>query len=49
LWTVCSAAAAASELNADYFRDGVSYLRAVEVDQPVPTLFDALEIREAAA
>ena len=30
----------ATELNADYFRDGVGYLKAEEVKQTAPTLFD---------
>lgn len=32
-----------TELNADYFRDGVGYLQAAEDDQEQPTLFDYLE------
>ena len=31
------------ELNSDYFRDGVGYLKAVESEINVPTLFDYLE------
>lgn len=33
----------ATELNADYFRDGVGYLKAEEVKQSAPTLFDFLD------
>ncbi|MBQ6570643.1 MAG: DNA methylase N-4 [Clostridia bacterium] len=32
------------ELNPDYFRDGIGYLREVEAEQDVPTLFDFMEI-----
>jgi hypothetical protein len=28
------------ELNADYFRDGLGYLKAAEADINMPTLFD---------
>lgn len=31
------------ELNSDYFRDGLGYLKAAEFDQEMPTLFDVLE------
>jgi DNA modification methylase len=31
------------ELNADYFRDGVGYLKAAEDEMDTPTLFDYLE------
>lgn len=31
------------ELNADYFRDGVGYLKAAEIDASMPTLFDFME------
>jgi DNA modification methylase len=31
------------ELNADYFRDAVGYLKAEEEQQAMPTLFDLLE------
>jgi DNA modification methylase len=30
------------ELNADYFRDGVGYLRAAESEVDMPTLFDMI-------
>ena len=33
----------ATELNADYFRDGIGYLKAEEVKQSAPTLFDFLD------
>lgn len=36
----------ACELNADYFRDGVKYLRDAESKRDMPTLFDALEAAE---
>lgn len=39
----------ASELNADYFRDGVHYLREAEGRRNVPTLFDLLTDDGAAA
>ena len=32
----------ANELNAEYFRDGLSYLRAADAERDVPTLFDLL-------
>ena len=32
----------ANELNADYFRDGLSYLREADAERDVPTLFDLL-------
>lgn len=32
----------ATELNADYFRDGLSYLREADAERDVPTLFDLL-------
>lgn len=38
----------ASELNAGYFLDGVQYLRAMEREVSMPSLFDALEMGEAA-
>jgi len=40
----------AAELNADYFRDGLKYLRAAEQEASVPTLFDfeGIEKGEAA-
>lgn len=31
------------ELNADYFRDGIGYLKAAEIDASMPTLFDFME------
>ena len=31
------------ELNADYFRDGLGYLKAADIEQDSPTLFDLLE------
>ena len=31
------------ELNADYFRDGIRYLKDAEADRDMPTLFDLLE------
>lgn len=31
------------ELNPDYFRDGVGYLKEAEAERDVPTLFDLLE------
>lgn len=34
------------ELNADYFRDGVGYLKAAEADIDQPTLFDFLEMAQ---
>ena len=33
----------ATELNADYFRDGVGYLKAEEAKLSAPTLFDFLD------
>ncbi len=33
----------ATELNADYFHDGVGYLKAEEMKQTAPTLFDFLD------
>ena len=33
----------ATELNPDYFRDGVGYLKALEDEQDAPTLFDLME------
>ena len=38
----------ASELNEDYFRDGLAHLRAAEVEAVSPTLFDLLPDLEAA-
>jgi DNA modification methylase len=42
----------AAELNEDYFRDGLRYLRAAEAEQEMPSLFDLLGepavVREAA-
>jgi hypothetical protein len=40
--------AAGSELNAGYFADQLYYLRAAEREASAPTLFDALELEEAA-
>lgn len=37
-----------SELNADYFRDGLRYLRAAESQAAIPTLFDLFETERAA-
>jgi DNA modification methylase len=34
----------ANELNADYFRDGLAYLREADAERDVPTLFDYLGI-----
>lgn len=34
------------ELNPDYFRDGLSYLRAAEIEANTPTLFDLIEVEE---
>lgn len=34
---------AANELNADYFRDGLGYLKEADAERDVPTLFDLLE------
>ena len=36
------------ELNADYFRDAVGYLKAAEFKQNMPTLFDVDEVDHAA-
>lgn len=33
------------ELNADYFRDGVGYLQAAEMEADTPTLFDFMDIK----
>lgn len=33
----------ANELNADYFRDGLGYLREADAARDVPTLFDLLD------
>jgi DNA modification methylase len=41
--------AAGSELNADYFKDQVHYLRAAERDFAMPTLFDMVEPDEVEA
>lgn len=38
----------ASELNPDYFRDGVKYLREAEAKRNVPTLFDVMPIESEA-
>ena len=38
----------ASELNTAYFFDGVQYLRAAEREVSMPSLFDGLELEEAA-
>jgi DNA modification methylase len=35
-----------TELNTDYFRDGLGYLKASETEVDVPTLFDLLEEKE---
>ena len=32
-----------TELNLDYFRDGVGYMQAAEAQRCAPTLFDLLE------
>lgn len=32
-----------TELNVDYFRDGVGYMQASEAHRGAPTLFDLLE------
>ena len=37
-----------SELNSAYFRDGVHYLKAAELEVSMPTLFDAMDLGEAA-
>ncbi|MBV5329760.1 MAG: DNA cytosine methyltransferase [Chlorobium sp.] len=39
----------ACELNPDYFRDGLSYLRAIEQEVQTPTLFQVEEIEVSAA
>ena len=39
----------AVELNPDYYRDGVAYLRAFDQQAAVATLFDGLELLEASA
>lgn len=36
----------ATELNADYFRDGLRYLREIEIEVQSPTLFDLIEQEE---
>lgn len=36
-----------TELNVDYFRDGVGYLKAAEETAEMPTLFDLLNLKEA--
>lgn len=33
----------ATELNSDYFRDGVRYLREAETEVKTPTLFDLID------
>ncbi len=38
----------ASELNTDYFMDGVQYLKSAESEYQAPTLFDFVELEEAA-
>lgn len=38
----------ATELNTDYFLDGVEYLRAAELEMNMPSLFDDLDIHQAA-
>lgn len=35
------------ELNTDYFRDGVGYLKAVEAEIDMPTLFDYLDLAQS--
>lgn len=37
----------AAELNAEYFRDGVRYLREAELKRNAPTLFDTLDMDQA--
>jgi len=37
-----------SELNPAYFRDGLHYLKAAELEVSMPTLFDAMDLGEAA-
>lgn len=39
----------AAELNAEYFRDGVRYLREIELKRNAPSLFDALTVAEPQA
>ena len=39
---------AASELSAEYFRDGLRYLRAAEAKVSAPVLFDFPDEKEAA-
>jgi hypothetical protein len=39
----------ATELNTEYWRDGLSYLRAAEMDVEAPTLFDLEECETAKA
>ena len=34
------------ELNPDYFRDGVGYLQAAEMEMETPTLFDFMGVDE---
>ena len=34
------------ELNPDYFRDGVGYLQAAEMEMETPTLFDFMRVDE---
>lgn len=34
------------ELNPDYFRDGVGYLQAAEMEMKTPTLFDFMGVDE---
>ena len=36
----------ANELNADYFRDGLGYLKEADAERDVPTLFDCLDMRD---
>ena len=37
------------ELNSDYFRDGLGYLKAAEFEQNMPTLFDMVEAEHVKA
>lgn len=37
-----------SELNPDYWKDGLSYLRAAELEVSTPTLFDLMKVEEGA-
>jgi hypothetical protein len=37
----------AAELNAEYFRDGVRYLREAEMKRNAPSLFDVLDSEQA--